>query len=88
MVTRYFKATQCLNSIPSERSPEALKIADARAGLRPLQGCDSALLETVFSVPDDEFRWFHQTALRLKAEKYETTSRNLQSYWNLFSPLS
>lgn len=48
MVTRYFEAIQCLNSVARERSPEALKCCDARAGRRPFQGCDSGLLGIVF----------------------------------------
>ncbi len=86
MVTRYFEAIQCLNSVARERSPEALKCCDARAGRRPFQGCDSGLLGIVFLVPDGQVPWFH-LALKLKAKKYETNSRNLQSYRNLYSPL-
>lgn len=82
MVTRYLLAEQCLNRIAAERSSEALKITDARTGQQSFQGYDSALFEIVFSVPDDEFRWF-RLALSLKAEKYERSSRILQSYRNL-----
>jgi len=50
---------------------DALRIADARVGLQSFQeGCDSRLMEVVFSVPDDQFRWF-RLVLRKMAEKYE-----------------
>jgi hypothetical protein len=71
MAARYFEAMQCFNLIAPERLAEALKIADGRVGLRPFQeGCDSGLMEIVFSVPDDQFRWF-RLVLRKMAEKYE-----------------
>jgi len=82
MVTRCLIAEQCLNRIAAERSSEALKIADARSGQQSFQGCDSSLLEIVFSVPDPEFWWF-RLALSLKSEKYERSSRSFQSYRNL-----
>ena len=78
-MARYLEAVQCLNLIAPKRLPEALKIADARAGLRSLsEGWDSALLEIVFSVPDEQFRWF-RLVLRKKSEKYERNYRMLQS---------
>ena len=71
MATRYLEAMQCLNRIAPERLAEALKIADARVGLQSFQeGCDCGLMETVFSVPEDQFRWF-RLVLRKMAEKYE-----------------
>ena len=71
MAARYLEAMQCLNLIAPERLAEALKIADARVGLQAFQeGCDSRLMEVVFSVPDDQFRWF-RLVLRKMAEKYE-----------------
>jgi hypothetical protein len=82
MVTRYLTAMQCLDRIAGEYSSEALQIVDARAGQRFIQGCDSALLEIVFSVLDEEFNWF-RLVLRFKAEKYKFNSRISQSYRNL-----
>ncbi|HYU70667.1 MAG TPA: hypothetical protein VEL09_15190 [Burkholderiales bacterium] len=71
MAARYLEAMQCLNLIAPERLAEALRIADARVGLQSFQeGCDSRLKEVVFSVPDDQFRWF-RLVLRKMAEKYE-----------------
>jgi hypothetical protein len=71
MTTRYLEAMQCLNVIAPERLAEALRLADARVGLQSFQeGCDSRLMEVVFSVPDDQFRWF-RLVLRKMAEKYE-----------------
>jgi hypothetical protein len=71
MATPYLEATQCLNVIAPERLAEALRIADARVGLQSFQeGCDSRLMEVVFSVPDDQFRWF-RLVLRKMAERYE-----------------
>jgi hypothetical protein len=71
MVARYLEAIQCLNLIAPERLAEALEIADGRVGLRSFQeGCDPALREIVFSVPDDQFRWF-LLVLRRMSEKYK-----------------
>jgi len=71
MATRYLEAIQCLNLIAPGRLADALRIADARVGLQSFQeGCDSRLMEVVFSVPDDQFRWF-RLVLRKMAEKYE-----------------
>jgi hypothetical protein len=71
MPTRYLEAMQCLNLIAPERLAEAHQIADARVGLRPFQeGCDTRLMEVVFSVPDDQFRWF-RLVLRKMTERYE-----------------
>ncbi len=71
MVARYLEAIQCLNLIAPERLAEALEIADGRVGLRSFQeGCDPALMEIVFSVPDDQFRWF-LLVLRRMSEKYK-----------------
>ena len=71
MATPYLEAMQCLNLIASERLAEALRIADARVGLQSFQeGCDSRLMEVIFSVPDDQFRWF-RLVLRRMAERYE-----------------
>jgi hypothetical protein len=71
MAARYLEAMQCLNLIAPERLAEALKIADARVGLQSFQeGCDPRLMEVVFSVPDEQFRWF-RLVLRKMAEKYE-----------------
>jgi hypothetical protein len=82
MATNYFTAMQRLGSITAEHSSEALQIADARSGQRFDQGFDSALLEIIFSVPDDEFNYF-RLLLRRKAQKYELNSRISQSYRNL-----
>ena len=81
------KLIQCLNLVNPERSPEALKVADARAGLRSFQGCDPALLEIVFSVPADQFRWF-RLVLRRKAKRYDRQKSALQSSVNLNLPRS
>ena len=71
MATPYLEAMQCLNLIAPERLAEALRIADARVGLQSFQeGCDSRLMEVVFSVPDDQFRWF-RLVLRKMAERHE-----------------
>ena len=87
-MARYLEAVQCLNLIAPKRSPEALKIADARAGLRSLsEGWDSALLEIVFSVPDEQFWWF-RLVLRKMADKYERHKRIVQAYRKLNSPRS
>jgi len=62
---------QCLHLIAPERLSEVLKVADGRAGLRSFQeGCDSRLMEVVFSVPDNQFRWF-RVVLRKMAERHE-----------------
>ena len=71
MAARYLEAMQCLSLIAPEHLAEALKIADARVGLQSFQeGCDSRLMEVVFSVPDDQFRWF-RLVLRKMAERCE-----------------
>ena len=71
MAIPYLEAMQCLNLIAPERLAEALRIADARVGLQSFQeGCDSRLMEVIFSVPDDQFRWF-RLVLRRMAERYE-----------------
>jgi len=71
MTARYLEAMQCINLIAPERLAEALKIADARVGLQSFQeGCDPRLMEVVFSVPDEQFRWF-RLVLRKMAEKHE-----------------
>ena len=76
MAARYLEAMQCLNLIAPERLAEALRIADARVGLQAFQeGCDSRLMEVVFSVPDEQFRWF-RLVLRKMAEKYERHKRD------------
>jgi hypothetical protein len=83
MAAHYLEAMQCLNLIAPERLAEALGIADARVGLRSFQeGCEPALMEIVFSVPDDQFRWF-RLVLRKMAEKYERRKSALPSYGNL-----
>src|SRR6267378_2455628 len=62
---------QCINLIAPERLAEALRIADARVGLQSFQeGCDSRLMEVVFSVPDYQFRWF-RLVLRKMAERHK-----------------
>ena len=82
MADRYLEAVQCLDLIAPERFAEALETADARAGLRSLsEGWDSALLEIVFSVPDEQFQWF-RLVLRKKSEKYERNHRMLRSRRN------
>ena len=71
MAIPYLEAMQCLNLIAPERLAEALRIADARVGLQSFQeGCDSRLMEVIFSVPDDQFRWF-RLVLRKMAERHE-----------------
>jgi hypothetical protein len=80
MATRYLEAIQCLNLLAPERLGEALQIANGRVGLRSFQeGCDPRLMEIVFSVPDDQFRWF-RLVLRKMAEKYERHKSALPSY--------
>ena len=87
-MARYLEAVQCLNLIAPRRLPEALKIADARAGLRSLsEGWDSALLEIIFSVPEEQFHWF-RLVLRKMADKYERHKRIVQAYRKLNSPRS
>jgi len=87
-MARYLEAVQCLNLIAPKRLPEALKIADARAGLRSLsEGWDSTLLEIVFSVPDEQFQWF-RLVLRRKSEENERNNRMLRSRRNLNLPRS
>jgi hypothetical protein len=88
MATRYLEAMQCLNLIAPERSTEALEIADARVGLRSFQeGGDPGLLEIIFSVPDEQFRWF-RLVLRRKSEKYERQKSALPSHGALNLPHS
>ena len=88
MADRYLEAAQCLNLIAPERFAEALDIADARAGLRSFQeGRDPALMEIVFSVPDEQFWWF-RLVLRKMAEKYERHNGIVQAYRKLNSPRS
>jgi hypothetical protein len=71
MAVRYLEAMQCLNLIAPERLAEALRIADARVGLQSFpEGCDPRLMEVVFSVPDDQFRWF-RLVLRKMTERHE-----------------
>ena len=71
MAIPYLEAMQCLNLVGPQRLADALRIADARVGLKSLQeGCDSRLKEVVFSVPDDQFHWF-RLVLRKMAERYE-----------------
>ena len=83
MATRYLEAMQSLNLIAPERLAEALEIADGRVGLRPFhEGCNAALMETVFSVPDDQFRWF-RLVLRKMAEKHQRHKNALPSYSDL-----
>jgi len=86
-VARYVEAIQCLSQIAPERLLDALKIADARAGLRPFQVCDSALWEIVFSVPDEQFPWF-RLVLCGRLQKYELQKSVSQSYRNLRLPRS
>ena len=88
MADRYLEAAQCLNLIAPERFAEALDIADARAGLRSSQeGRDPALMEIVFSVPDEQFWWF-RLVLRRMAEKYERHTSIVRAYRKLNSPPS
>jgi hypothetical protein len=71
MADRYLEAMQCLKLIAPQRFAEALEIADARAGLRSFhEDFDPRLMEIVFSVPDEQFRWF-RFVLRKMAERYE-----------------
>ena len=88
MADRYLEAVRCLNRIAPERFAEALDAADARAGLRSFQeGRDPALMEIVFSVPDEQFWWF-RLVLRKIAEKYERHNSIMQTYRKLNSPRS
>ena len=88
MADRYLEAIQHLNRIAPERFAEALEAADARAGLRSFQeGRDPALMEIVFSVPDEQFWWF-RLVLRRMADKYERHKRIVQAYRKLNSPRS
>ena len=88
MADRYLEAVQCLNRIAPERFAEALETADARAGLRRFQeGRDPALMEIVFSVPDEQFWWF-RLVLRKMAEKYERHKSIVAAYRKLSSPRS
>ena len=88
MATPYLEAMQCLNLIAPERSTEALEIADARVGLRSFQeGCDPSLMEVIFSVPDEQFRWF-RLVLRRMCGKYERQKGALPSYGELNLPHS
>ena len=88
MADRYLEAVQCLNLIAPERFAEALETADARAGLRSFQeGRDPALVEIVFSVPDEQFWWF-RLVLRKMADKYERHKSIVQAYRKLNSPRS
>jgi hypothetical protein len=83
MAARYLEALQCLNLITPGRLTEALEIADARVGLRPFQeGRDPALMEIVFSVPDEQLPWFRLMLLG-KYEKYESRQNALQSHRDL-----
>ena len=83
MADRYLEAVQCLDLIAPERFAEALETADARAGLRSFQeGRDPALVEIVFSVPDEQFWWF-RLVLRRMADKYERHKRIVQAYRKL-----
>ena len=83
MADRYLEAVQCLDLIAPERFAEALETADARAGLRSFQeGRDPALMEIVFSVPDEQFWWF-RLVLRKMADKYERHRRIVQAYRKL-----
>jgi hypothetical protein len=86
-MARYAEAIQCLNQIEPERLLDTLKIADARAGLRPFRVCDSALWEIVFSVPDEQFSWF-RLVLYGRLQKYERQRSVSQSYRNLRLPRS
>jgi len=88
MADRYLEAVQCLNLIAPERLAEALEIADGRVGLRSFQeGCDPALMEIVFSVPEEQFWWF-RLVLRKMAEKYERHNSIVAAYRKLNSPRS
>ena len=88
MADRYLEAVQCLNRIEPERFAEALETADTRAGLRSFQeGRDPALVEIVFSVPDEQFWWF-RLVLRKMAEKYERHRSIVETYRKLNSPRS
>jgi len=75
MADRYLEAVQCLDLIAPERFAEALETAMPRAGLAIFQeGRDPALMEIVFSVPDEQFWWF-RLVLRKMADKYERHKR-------------
>ena len=88
MADRYLEAVRCLDLIAPERFAEALETADVRAGLRSFQeGRDPALMEIVFSVPDEQFWWF-RLVLRKMADKYERHKRIVQAYRKLNSPRS
>ena len=83
MADRYLEAVQCLDLIAPERFAEALETADSRAGLRSFQEArDPALMEIVFSVPDEQFWWF-RLVLRKMADKYERHKRIVQAYRKL-----
>jgi hypothetical protein len=83
MADRYLEAVRCLSLIAPERFLEALETADVRAGLRSFQeGRDPALMEIVFSVPDEQFWWF-RLVLRKMADKYERYKSILESYRKL-----
>jgi hypothetical protein len=57
--------------------------AKLSAGLRSFQeGRDPALMEIVFSVPDEQFPWF-RLVLYGRLQKYELQKRVSQSYRNL-----
>ena len=87
MAARYLEAMQCLHLIAPERLSEVLKVADGRAGLRSFQeGCDSRLMEVVFSVPDDNFAGSESCCARW--QKGMSVKRvALLSYRNLNLPL-
>jgi len=88
MGDRYLEAVQCLSLIAPERFAEALEVADARAGVRSFQeGRDPALMEIVFSVPDEQFWWF-RLVLRKMAEKYERHRGIIEAYRKLNSSRS
>jgi hypothetical protein len=73
-MARHLEAVQCLNLITPGRLAEALEIAYFRAGLRPFQeGYDPAVMEIVFTVPDELFPWFRMV-LEGRLEKYERRS--------------
>ncbi|HYS57856.1 MAG TPA: hypothetical protein VEM34_06905 [Burkholderiales bacterium] len=83
MADRYLEAVRCLSLIAPERFLEALDTADVRAGLRSFQeGRDPALMEIVFSVPDEQFWWF-RLVLRKMADKYERHKSIMESYRKL-----
>ncbi|HKB74392.1 MAG TPA: hypothetical protein VKC82_08980 [Burkholderiales bacterium] len=83
MADRYLEAVRCLSLIAPECFLEALETADVRAGLRSFQeGRDPALMEIVFSVPDEQFWWF-RLVLRKMADKYERHKSIMESYRKL-----